>query len=74
VTNGLVVIGAGPSGLATAIGFGGACTVLERRHDVGGLSASVELDGAVFDVGGHSFSTPHPETRQLVYEALHMVE
>ena len=71
---GLVVIGAGPAGLATAIGFGGACTVVERRRDVGGLSASIEIDGAVFDVGGHSFWTPHPEVRRLVYESVEMVE
>ena len=72
--NGLVIIGAGPAGLATAIGFGGACTVVERRREVGGLSASIEIDGAVFDVGGHSFWTPHPEVRRLVYESVAMVE
>lgn len=72
--SGLLIIGAGPAGLATAIGFDGACTVLERRRGVGGLSASIEIDGAVFDVGGHSFWTPHPEVRRLVYESLEMVE
>jgi UDP-galactopyranose mutase len=73
-TGGLVIIGAGPAGLATAIGFGGACNVVEQRHEVGGLSASIEIDGAVFDVGGHSFWTPHPEVRQLVYDSVEMVE
>ena len=71
---GLIIIGAGPAGLATAIGYGDPCTVVERRLDVGGLSASIEIDGGVFDVGGHSFWTPHPEVRQLVYESVEMVE
>lgn len=73
-TNDLIILGAGPSGLATAIGFGGECIVLERRRDVGGLSASIEIDGAVFDVGGHSFWTPYPEVRRLVYDSIEMVE
>jgi protoporphyrinogen oxidase len=70
----LVIVGAGPSGLGVAIGFGGPCTVVERRRQEGGLSASIEIDDAVFDVGGHSFSTPYPEVRQLVFEAVEMVE
>lgn len=74
VGNELVIIGAGPSGLAVGIGFGGPCTVVERRRDVGGLSASVEIDDAVFDVGGHSFWTPYPEVRRLVHESVAMVE
>ncbi|MGH9199837.1 MAG: protoporphyrinogen/coproporphyrinogen oxidase, partial [Vicinamibacterales bacterium] len=69
-----MIVGAGPTGLAVAIGFGGPCTVIERRREVGGLSASIEIDGAMFDVGGHSFWTPHPEVRRLVYESVAMVE
>jgi hypothetical protein len=32
------------------------------------------LDGAVFDLGGHSFHTPHPEIRELVFDSLEMYE
>jgi hypothetical protein len=32
------------------------------------------LDGAVFDLGGHSFTTPHPAIRRLVFDALEMEE
>ena len=70
----LVIVGAGPSGLGVALGFGAPCAILERRRDVGGLSASIEIDDAVFDVGGHSFWTPYPEVRQLVFESIEMVE
>lgn len=73
-SRGTLVLGAGPAGLAVALGLGGDATVLERRGDVGGLSASVEVDGAVFDVGGHSFSTAHPEIRALVHDAVPIVE
>ena len=72
--SGLAIVGAGPAGLACAIGFGAPCTVLERRREVGGLCASAEIDGAVFDVGGHSFWTPHDEVRELVFGALDMFE
>ncbi|MBL9087150.1 MAG: FAD-dependent oxidoreductase [Planctomycetia bacterium] len=71
---GTLVLGAGPAGLAVALGLDGDATVLERRGDVGGLSASLETDGAVLDVGGHSFWTPHPEVRALVLDAVPMVE
>lgn len=72
----VVVIGAGPAGIATALGLGGGapCVVLERRGDVGGLCGSLEIDGAVFDLGGHAFTTPHAEVRALVFGALSMVE
>ncbi len=72
----VVVIGAGPSGVATAIGLGQdvSCVVLERRAQVGGLCASVEIDGAVFDLGGHAFTTPHADVRALVFGALPMIE
>jgi protoporphyrinogen oxidase len=70
----IVILGAGPAGLAAALALGADAVVLDRRPAVGGLTGSVEIDGAVFDVGGHSFHTPHPEVRQLVFEALAMHE
>ena len=65
-----LVIGAGPAGLAVAYGLQGDTLVLERAERVGGLSASIYHDGGVFDVGGHSFHTPHPEVQELVERLL----
>lgn len=69
-----VVIGAGPAGLGAALALGDRALVLERGADAGGLSATVTVEGAVFDLGGHSFHTPHPEVRDLVFGALPMEE
>lgn len=46
--------------------------MLERSGEVAGLCRTVELDGAVFDLGGHSFHTPHENVRCLVFDALQM--
>jgi protoporphyrinogen oxidase len=69
-----VVIGAGPAGIGAAQVLGRDALVLERASGPGGLCASVSLDGAVFDLGGHSFHTPHAHVRELVYGALPMEE
>ena len=69
-----IVLGAGPAGIGAAIGLGARAIVLERASDVAGLSGSVTLDGAVFDLGGHSFHTPHQKIRKLVFDALPMEE
>lgn len=61
-----LVIGAGPSGLSLAFHLGGNTLVLEKEPEVGGLCRSIEHQGGVFDIGGHSFHTPHPEVRDLV--------
>ena len=58
----LVVLGAGPAGLAAAwraARAGHAVTVLERGDDVGGLSASFEVAGVRVDHGSHRL---HPAT------------
>jgi protoporphyrinogen oxidase len=70
----VVIIGAGPAGLGAALALQEKAVVLERRSDAGGLCQTVSLDGAVFDLGGHSFHTPHPEIRELVFGALPMDE
>lgn len=70
----VIVLGAGPAGISAALALGPETIVLERRHDIGGLAGSFEMEGAIFDVGGHSFHTPHPEVRQLVFNALDMYE
>ena len=65
----LLIVGAGPAGLATAIGYAGPSRILEQSDGVGGLCRSLEFGGAVFDIGGHSFHSPHAEVTALV-EAL----
>ena len=62
----IVVLGAGPAGLAFAYGYGRGAVVLEKSAEVGGLSRSIEIEDGVFDIGGHSFHTPHPEVLTLV--------
>ena len=69
-----IVIGAGPAGLGAALALGDSAIVLESRETAGGLCGTVTLDGAIFDLGGHSFHTPHPEIRRLVFDALEMEE
>jgi UDP-galactopyranose mutase len=66
----IVVLGAGPAGIGAGLALGDGGLVLERAARPGGLSRSFELDGAVFDLGGHSFHTPHPEVRELAFQAL----
>lgn len=69
-----LVVGSGVAGLATAIGVGPDTVVLEKRTLGGGLSSSVQIDGTIFDLGGHSFHTPHLDVKQLVYESCNMFE
>jgi len=69
-----IVIGAGPAGLGAALALGDSAVVLESRETVGGLCRSLTLDGAIFDLGGHSFTSPHPAIRRLVFDALEMEE
>src|SRR6266481_9486285 len=69
-----IVIGAGPAGLGAALALGNSAIVLESRETVAGLCGSLTLDGAIFDLGGRSFSTTHPAIRRLVFDALEMKE
>jgi len=64
-----VIIGAGPAGLGAAIALGERASVLERDASPGGLCKTVELAGALFDLGGHSFHTPRKAIRNLAFEA-----
>jgi UDP-galactopyranose mutase len=70
----IIVIGAGPAGLGAGIALHDRALVLEQRRDAGGLSGTFELGGAIFDLGGHSFHTPHPAIRDLVVSATPMEE
>lgn len=61
-----LIIGGGPSGLSLAYGLQGDTLILERDEAVGGLCRSITHEGGVFDIGGHSFHTPHPEVYEVV--------
>jgi protoporphyrinogen oxidase len=63
---GTLVLGAGPAGLAFAHKYGRGAVVLEKSREVGGLSRSIEIEDGVFDIGGHSFHTPHHNVLALV--------
>ncbi len=62
----LLIVGAGPSGLALSLAYGAGARILESAGEVGGLCRSVSFGGGVFDLGGHCFHTPHPEVAALV--------
>ena len=52
--NNFIILGAGPSGLATGYGLakkGYKATVYEARNVIGGLGGSEEIDGMIFDYG-----------------------
>ncbi len=61
-----LILGAGPSGLALAYQLQGNTLVLEKEARVGGLCRSTIIEGAAFDIGGHSFHTSHPEVDTLI--------
>jgi len=57
----VIVIGAGPGGLASAILLASAgvkVKVLERQNHIGGRSSSIEADGFKFDLGPTFFLYP----------------
>jgi len=65
-----LIIGGGPSGLSLAYRLQGDTLILEKENRVGGLCRSIIVDGGVFDIGGHSFHTPHPEVYDVVNSLL----
>jgi protoporphyrinogen oxidase len=70
----VLVIGGGPAGIAAALALGSDGLLLEGAQTLGGLSMTLSFGGAVFDLGGHSFHTPHPHIREMVFDALDMFE
>lgn len=70
----ILIIGAGPAGLGAGLALGEQALILENAKNLGGLCQTIEVDGAVLDLGGHSFHTPHADVRELVFRALPMYE
>jgi protoporphyrinogen oxidase len=66
----LLIVGGGPAGLSLAYHHGGDSLVLEKEQKVGGLCRSIEHGGGIFDIGGHSFHTPHQEVASLVQQLM----
>lgn len=67
-----IIIGAGPTGLSVASRLSSPHLILEREIEIGGLCRSFTIGGAVFDLGGHSFHTPHQEVLDYVCGLLPM--
>ncbi|MBN1865251.1 MAG: FAD-dependent oxidoreductase [Victivallales bacterium] len=65
----VVVIGAGPAGLAAAFGLSVKnnvkCVVIEKDSIAGGLSKTLEHNGFRFDIGPHRFFTKNKEVAAL---------
>ena len=69
----VLIIGAGPSGLAAAYelaGQGASVTVLEKLDQVGGLARTIKHEGCLFDIGPHRFFTKNDEVRQFYIDVL----
>jgi len=73
MSNGSIVVGAGPAGLTAAyelskLGYGS--TILEADPVVGGISRTVNYKDYRFDIGGHRFFSKVPLINQLWNEML----
>ena len=69
----IAIIGAGVSGLATAIGLKGGgynVVVIEKSNGVCGRAASRSRDGVRYDHGANYFKTDSPEVKRLVLDDL----
>ena len=69
----IVVIGAGPAGLAAAYELskkGIRPVVIEKADTVGGIARTETYKGYHFDIGGHRFFTKMERINQLWHEML----
>lgn len=67
----VVIVGAGPGGLATALQLAQAgcdVTILERLNHVGGRTSSIDLDGFRFDCGPTFFL--YPRVLKEIFESI----
>ena len=60
-----VIIGFGPAGIGASLNLKNSL-VLESSNRPGGLCKSYNYKSAIFDIGGHSFHTPHKEVVKLI--------
>ena len=69
----LVIVGAGPSGLAAALEAtknANDVLVFESSNHLGGLSRTIGYEDCLFDIGPHRFFTKNAEVNQLFNEIL----
>jgi len=66
----LIVLGAGLSGLSTALHAGGDYLVLEREGRVGGLTRTEDIDGFLFNHTGHWLHLRDERVKALVADLL----
>ena len=66
----VVIIGAGPAGLGTALHLDGDWLLFEREDRIGGTCRTDVLDGFAFDYAGHIVFTTDPYMEQLIPELL----
>lgn len=62
----VLIIGAGPAGLAAAHRLGPCARVLEAQSEAGGLCRSFAVGKQIFDYGGHAFFTKDAEVLALI--------
>ena len=73
MANDIVIIGAGPSGLAAAheaVAQGARVTVLEKLDRVGGLARTLDFEGNRFDIGPHRFFTKNKEIHSFFVDTV----
>lgn len=69
----VVIMGAGPAGLATGFALslaGWSVQVYEQAPMVGGLARTEQLDGFRFDIGGHRWFTKKDELNEFLVNLL----
>jgi UDP-galactopyranose mutase len=66
----IIIIGAGPAGLAASYFATRDCTVIEVEADLGGLCRSFDVGGCTFDLGGHAFFTRHHDVLSLIEKTM----
>ena len=69
----LIILGAGPTGMATALGLTNkdrSVELYEASNIVGGLGGSETFKGMVFDYGPHIYHTPDKDLENFWKENL----